>query len=46
MEDAQVYAPPGLRSARAESTGREGQPLALGGLGLPPTLTSALGILA
>jgi hypothetical protein len=45
-EDALAYAPSGTRSARAESTEREGQPLALAGLGLPPTMTRALGILA
>jgi hypothetical protein len=46
VEDAQAYASSGTRLARAESAGREGQPLALAGLGLTLTLTRALGILA
>ena len=38
----------GSRAARAESTSRNGQPLALAALvtGLPLTMTRALGILA
>jgi hypothetical protein len=36
----------GARAARAESTGRKGRALGLAGLGLPLTMTRALGILA
>jgi hypothetical protein len=46
MRCADPVAPIGARSARAESTGRQGQTLALPRIGLTPTMTRAFGILA
>ena len=44
MKRREAKAPIGPRSARAESAGRNGQALALAGLGLPLTMTRALGV--